>query len=257
MVVIAPTLARMAEIHVLPRAGGANSERFRRYLAHVEHEWGLAAYNPMAGAAASVAIDRLLELGAEVLAQNVATDVLQFCQSTESIKLAVVLRSPGMWTDRLATEAEYCAAALERPLHGLVNLWSTDKIDHEQIRKESAAETARVIWTAMHGTRGTVRAILRREGLAYAIASRVTAVADRYGTTLPSKDREAVTAAVDLLGESSESSDKIGVLFGDEVAAEMGWTPLGLPHYAGYRCAIAEAASEIGTVGVEQALRTV
>ena len=66
---IAPTLARMAGIYALSRNGGGASPRFAAYLAEVEHHWGLAAYNPMAGDAASDTVDALVALDAERLAQ--------------------------------------------------------------------------------------------------------------------------------------------------------------------------------------------
>ena len=61
-VTIAPTLRTMSSIYRLSREGGPASERFRAYVARVEDEWGLSAYNPMSGSAALEAVDHLLAL---------------------------------------------------------------------------------------------------------------------------------------------------------------------------------------------------
>src|SRR5258708_27449122 len=93
---VGPTLATMAAIYRLDRAGGPSSPRFRASLARVEYEPGLAAYNPMAGPAALASVERLLELDAEAIAGRRA----------EEAEIAVVVSSPGLWTDRIATEVE-------------------------------------------------------------------------------------------------------------------------------------------------------
>jgi hypothetical protein len=84
----------MAEIYRLDRAGGPDSPRFRAYLAHMGHHHALAAYNPMAGPAALATVERLLELDAEAIAGRHA----------EESEIAVVVSSPGLWTDRIATD---------------------------------------------------------------------------------------------------------------------------------------------------------
>ena len=66
---VVPTLARMAEIYSLGRNGGRGSPRFSAYLGDVEHNWGLAAFNPMAGVSATETVYALTALDAERLAQ--------------------------------------------------------------------------------------------------------------------------------------------------------------------------------------------
>ena len=101
---IAPTLATMHEIYGLSRKGGPDSPRFKEYVARVEHEWGLVAYNPMAGDAALDAVVQLQELDAENLALQTAESVCTLCDHDDSITLAIAVRSKGLWTDRIATE---------------------------------------------------------------------------------------------------------------------------------------------------------
>lgn len=243
MVTVVPTLARMAEIYRLPREGGNASPRFREYVRHVEHEWGLVAYNPMAGDAAAAAVDHLIALDAETVAGDAASAVAATAHHDSPITLAVIVRSAGMWTDRIATVVQdRTAAAPSRPGHGLVQLWSREPISSSQLRVESAAECARIVWHAQHGPATTVKAVLAREGFAYATAARRMDEALPYGAATPI-DHATVDAALELLGDSREQSDSASVLFGDVVATAMGWTPLGIPDDGGYRVAIERALS--------------
>jgi hypothetical protein len=243
MVTVVPTLVRMAEIYRLPREGGNASPRFHEYVKHVEHEWGVVAYNPMAGDAAAEAVNTLIALDAEELAREAAAAVAANAACHASITLAVIVRSTGMWTDRVATMVQdRTAAAPPRPGHGLVQLWSREPITAAHVRVESAAECARIIWHARHGAATTVQALMAREGNAYASAARLTAESLPYGAASP-RDRATVDRALDLLGESREQSDAASILFGDAGATAMGWTPLGIPDDGGYRVAIERAVS--------------
>ena len=241
----------------LSRTGGPNSPRFQFYLARVQRAWGLAAYNPMAGAVALQAVERLLELDAEALALAAVTRTAAACEFGDDMTLAVVVRSQGMWTDRIATEIEQRVSAVRREGHGLVDMWSGEPINGDDVRRESAAEAARVVWTAIHGQPRSLRGMLEREGLAYAAAATVTRGLDPgFGRTTPTtQESSAVEEAVDLLGDSAQHSDIVGVLFGDPASTAMGWTPLGVPDRAGYHWAIARAARAIEEDGLGNVLR--
>jgi hypothetical protein len=243
MVTVVPTLVRMAEIYRLPREGGNASPRFREYVTHVEHEWGFVAYNPMAGEAAADAVHALIALEAEELARDAAEAVAAAADYRTPITLAVIVRSTGMWTDRVATTVQdRTAPAPQRDGHGLVQFWSREPITAAQVRVESAAECARLLWHAERGTATTVQALIAREGTAYATAARITRESLPYGAASP-EDRTSVDSAFELLGESREPSDAASILFGDAGATAMGWTPLGIPDDGGYRVAIERALS--------------
>jgi hypothetical protein len=245
MVTVVPTLVRMAEIYRLPREGGNASPRFHAYVRHVEHEWGFVAYNPMAGDAAAETVDALIALEAEPLARDAAQAVATDADYQLPITLAVIVRSKGMWTDRVATAVQdRTAAAPPREGHGLVQLWSREPVSAALVRVESAAECARIIWHSQHGPARTARAVLAREGHAYAAANRITKEPLPYGPATD-EDRLAVGNAIEILGNSREQSDVAAILFGDASAAAMGWTPLGVPEDAGYRVAIERAMSGI------------
>ena len=244
---IAPTLARMAEIYSLSREGGRGSPRFTAYLRDVDHHWGLAGFNPMAGAATATTVDALLTLNAEGLAQAAAEDALARLEWHERITLAVVVATPGMWTDRLATEVRHRTVADRHPAHGEILLWATDVHDIDTIQGESVAETVRTLWTSLHGPVRSLHAVLSREGMAYAL----------NGAT---KSLEAVDKgvgdAIDVLGDTTTLADIVAILYGDEAAVALGYTPLGIAKGAGYAYAIAGARSLVARIGAVRALRT-
>ena len=245
----------MERIYRLSRTGGPNSPRFQLYRARVQNEWGLMAYNPMAGAAALQAVERLLELDAEALALAAATDAASACDFCDDMTLALVVRAQGMWTDRVATEIEQRVSPGRRDGHGLVDMWSGEPLNGDDVRRESAAEAVRVAWTAIHGQPRSLRGVLAREGFAYAVARLTTGVDPGFGRTPATQESYAVEEAVDLLGDSAEQSDIVGVLFGDPASTAMGWTPLGVPDKAGYRWATTHAARAIDENGLGNALR--
>jgi hypothetical protein len=247
-VTIAPALETMAELYKLSREGGPKSERFTAYVKRVEHEWGLVSFNPMAGAAALEAVQQAIALGAEQIALVAAGDTISECEYTgDTVTLAVVVASAGMWTDRLATEIEYRTTAKRRADHGQVILWSREAITAEDVRCESVAETVRTMWTALHGQARTLRTVLAREGLAYALADPKSIAQPENGV--------AITDALEILGESTTLGDIVAVLYGDAVADQMGWPPLGISDRGGAKWAAQRAKRMIAEIGEAAALR--
>lgn len=245
-VTVAPTLVRMAEIYSLARTGGRRSPRFAAYMAQVEQHWGLAAFNPMAGEQATAAVDALITLDAEEAARESAQKALDLCEWRDPITLAVVVPTPGMWTDRLATEARHRTVADRRPEHGEIQLWSTDVPRMETILMESAAEAVRTIWTSRHGLALTLHAVLAREGLAYAF---------NPGDLTEHTNDAPVIDAIEVLGDTSTEGDMIAVLYGDAAAIALGYTPLGIEDRAGQQFAVRRARRLVARLGMAGALR--
>jgi len=142
---------RWPRIYRLDRTGGVRSPRFVAYLARVESEHALAPYNPMAGPAALASVQRLIELDAEAIAGRHAAEA----------ELAVVVSSPGLWTDRVATEVELRTDP-EPP--ALVRFWAGEPVEAADVERECAAAVQRVHWSLEHGPARTVDAVLAREG---------------------------------------------------------------------------------------------
>jgi hypothetical protein len=251
---IAPTLRTMAGVYALSREGGPKSARFAAYVSRTPTNWGLVPYNPMAGDAALDAVNALIALDAETLAQHAAQQVVTACDYAESITLAIAVRSKGLWTDRIATEVDERVTAKPRvPHQGVISLWSREEISTEDIARESAAEAVRVMWHSQHGAADTLNRVLACEGLAYALAE-VSGLGPYVAQVSP-EETVAVIEAFEVLGDSTKASEIAGVIYGDEAAKEMGWTPLGIPKYAGYRWAIARAQAHVANVGAVRALR--
>jgi len=262
---IAPTLATMAEMYRLSREGGPRSERFRAYVGHVEHEWGIVAYNPMAGDPALRAVEQLIDLDAEPLTARAARTVAERCEYDGPITLAVVVRSRGMWTDRVATEIELRASPVTAPTgRGIVTLWAGEPADEPLVSREAIAETVRVMSTARHGSARTLVEILWREGLAYALAADLVPLSEGEAASIQpdslwapatEADTLAVSTAIEVLGDSTSLGEITSVLLGDSSAETMGWPALGIPNRAGYRWAIRHASRVLALSGAEAALR--
>lgn len=244
-VTVVPTLARMAAVYALSRDGGPTSPRFRAYRA-MAHEWGVSAWNPMAGDHAADATAALLALDAEALVRSAAQDVAERLGLTVPIVLAVAVLSPGLWTDRLATEVERVAAAERVAGRGQIVFWTREPVTVADVEREARAELTRVAWTARHGRALTLRAVLEREGLARAIGEDVSPAAD-----VPWGEIAAVVARD---GDATGLDRVAPVLFGDAVAETLGWTPRGLPPDAGLRWAAAEARHALRKHGASAVL---
>lgn len=245
-----PTLATMADIYRLPREGGASSPRFKRYLELVPSNYGLVAYNPMAGPHALETTEQLLAVDAETVAMEAAGEAASLCGYPETITLAVVLCAPGQWTNRMATEIEHRTARRMPSGTGLVLHWTRETPTAEQIRREAIAEAVRVMAVATPRRPESVRSLLYREGLAYALGG------NPYGP-VTAEDQRAVDDAMEVLGASEMLGDMTAVLYGDAAANALGWTPAGIAEYGGYRWAIDQARRRITELGAPAALREI
>ena len=252
---IAPTLHTMAGVYALTREGGPKSPRFAAYVAQTPTNWGLVPYNPMAGDAALDTVNALISLDAETLAQQSAQQVANACRYTDPIVLAIAVRSKGLWTDRVATEVDERVSAKQRvPHRGVISVWSRSENTTETIAREAAAECVRVMWHAMHGVADTLERVLACEGLAYALAEPIGGLGP-FATPITPEETVAVIEALDVLGDTRQAGEIAGVLYGDDAAKEMGWTPLGITPYSGYRWAITHARTHLLEGGPATALR--
>lgn len=252
---IAPTLETMAAIYAMPRTEGPRSTRFAAYVARTPTEWGLVPYNPMAGDAALDAVNAFLALDAEAVALEIAQLVVQSVGCGDPIELAIAVRSKGLWTDRIATEVDERVAAKERvPYRGVITLWSREEASRDTVARETAAETVRVIWHAVHGIPDTLARVLACEGMAYAVAESHAARGEFSKANTPD-ETVSVIEAFEVLGDTRQAGEIAGVLYGDDVAKEMGWTPLGINPHAGYRWAVSRARDRMHTLGAAAALR--
>ena len=151
------------------------------------------------------------------------TATLLGIEPTVDLDLSITVATPGMWTDRIATEVEH--VLLARTATQLV-FWTGEEIDDAAIRRTATTQTVRA--TCQPPT--TVWDAVRQEGLAGALADPSTGRLD-----------EAVADALDIVGDDTGVGSMAALLYGDEAATAMGWTPLGLGPDAGLQHAIALA----------------
>lgn len=251
---VAPTLHTMAGVYALTREGGPKSPRFAAYVAQTPTNWGLVHYNPMAGDAALDTVNALIALDAERVAQQTAQQVADACDYSDAVVLAIAVRSKGFWTDRVATEVDERVSAKQRVRRqGVISLWSREENGTDTVAREAAAEAVRVMWHAIHGVADTLNRVLACEGVAYALAEPFGGLGP-YATPITTEETVAVVEAFEVLGDTRQAGEIAGVLYGDDAAKEMGWTPLGIPQYAGYRWAIQRASAHVHAHGAPDAL---
>lgn len=228
-VTVMPTLEAMAKVYELPTTGGPKSVRFARYVATMREEGVPAAgYNPMTSKPVGETIERLLELRAERVVHDAAVEAASVLGLDEDLVMFVTVSTPGIWTDRWATEVDHRLAPTNWSGGiGSVLLWTGEEQTHETIRAETLAQVVRVAWIKRHGEAPrTVMDAVAQEGLAYALSGRTGAQSD------------AVADALDVVGTDETIASKVAVLYGDETAIALGHLPLGLPPMSGYNHAI-------------------
>lgn len=125
---VAPTLARMAEVYRLPAGGGAESPRFKSHAGAARSGEPVTHFNPMTSKPAGETVEALLGVGAEAVAAEAATAVLDELGAGQEVELVmfVTVATPGMWTDRVATEVEHRLGG-QRDLELL--FWTGEQID--------------------------------------------------------------------------------------------------------------------------------
>jgi hypothetical protein len=233
---IIPTLEAMAEVYRLPRDGGSESPRFRRYIEVMRAEHVPAGgYNPMTSKPVLETVEALVTIDAESVALDAAAAAANALEADGEFALYLTVATPGLWTARLESEVEHRLAPRSWTGGcGSILLWTGEDTSAEAVARESAAQLVRAAWIAVHREPPrTTGHVSRQEGLAYAI-----------GGDEGSRE-QAAAQALDVLGEDGAYGTKAAFLYGDEVAEALGFTPLGLAERAGYRHAIAMATEAL------------
>jgi hypothetical protein len=212
-----PTLAVMADVYRQSSAGGPDSPRFAAYVAAGRERLPVHGYNPMTSKPVLATVEALLAIDAEDVVAEAAAAVA----GSRDLELFVTVATPGMWTERFATEVHHRLG----PPTGQVLFWMGEDVSAEAVRCEATAQAVRLIEPAPR----TVAQLAAREGRAYACAG-LTGAPDPL-----------VAEALEVVGDDEGIGTAAALLYGDAVAAHLGWTPLGLGPLAGYHHAIASA----------------
>lgn len=231
---VVPTLAFMADVYRRSTAGGVDSPRFHAYTAAAAERVPVAGYNPMTSQPAGATVEALLALDAEAVAERVATDVAARLGFDGDLVLHLCVKTPGMWTDRIATEVEH--RLIRGPVEE-VPFWTAEPVDHGLVEAAVTGQVVRAVWAAARrpgAPPATVDEVVGREGVALALAGETGAA---------SSD---VAGALEVVGDARDPATAAAVLYGDDVARHLGWTPLGIAPMAGYRHAVARATDLLG-----------
>jgi hypothetical protein len=222
---VVPTLAAMAEVYRRSPVGGRDSPRFATYVELGQEGLPVSGYNPMTSKDALGTIERLLAIDAEAIVAETAAATLERVGSDDAVvALAVVVATPGLWTDRLGTEVEHRLAGRGR---NEVVLWQGDDVGVEAVRAAAAADTVRAVWAGRYGIPATVRDAVAQEGLALVMAG------------MGGRLNDEAAAVYEVLADDTTLSSMVAFLFGDDAATAMGFTPVGLRPRVGERHAVA------------------
>lgn len=225
-ITVHPTLDAMARIYSLPTRGGADSERFREYVELARGGHKVHEYNPMTkNPAAPETVQALLEVDAETLVRRTLTDF----GGLDELEVAVVVLSPGFWTDRLFNEVRNRRDGL-----AAVWFWAGEPVDTDTVEATAKAEAARTLWRRHQGVTDSLRSFAAQE-----------AVAANASGFHPTHADDKVGEVLDILGEAGDDHTLIGYLFGDEVAESADWSGVGLHGDEGPRTVARWMAEEV------------
>lgn len=247
---IVPTLSAMAEVYRLTTEGGPESPRFQRYVELAKDGAPVSGYNPMTAKDALGTVEALLAIDAEDQAKDTANKYAEELGIDDDVDMAITVATPGLWTDRLATEIEHRLGG--RRWKEIV-LWTGEDADEEAVRSATTAQTIRAGWALLHKPPRSVAHAAGQEGLASAVADAGAEVTEPDPEEDPG-DR-SVAAALDVFAEDTELSSRAALLYGDEVARQFGWMPLGVKPSAGYAYCRSKAAVALKTRSAKDLLR--
>ncbi|MEO9171053.1 MAG: hypothetical protein ABI282_07990 [Candidatus Baltobacteraceae bacterium] len=234
-VTLVPVLQAMRELYSQP----PGTERFKEYLRMATSMGDMALpisrINPMAKAHALTYVEKMIALDAENVAIGAAAAASAELPA-DALQLSLILLDDlkGGWTNRTFAEFEHRYERKYEVQRGwaVVVLWTSEEPSREFVRERTREAMYRTIAERDRGPVRTLREIMKREGETMRFAGRTSSRYD--AATLASIE---VTIAPHL--DSNAAPVVIASLYGDEIAASLGYPPLGLPAHAAYEAALA------------------
>jgi hypothetical protein len=235
-----PLLQIQRDLHDIPRG----MQRFQEYIRTLTGGTGeivlpIGAMNPMGKEHVAALLDALLALGGEGTAAAAADEAQgRLARAPGQLKLGLVVcdDAQGGWTNRYFTETSQRFNLLNLLKRGWVAplCWTSEAPSAERVRAAVLAEAYRAAHTLVHGEPRTLGQMLDQEGRAAVFA----------GATEPQLDPEELAYSRELIALHRATSNfptAFACLYGDEIAAASGYSPLGLSPRAGYAVALADA----------------
>jgi hypothetical protein len=235
-IAVDPTLEMMADVYRRSLSGGPQSARFRSYVDVAKAMAPVQGYNPMTSKPVLATIEALIVAHAEARVETLANQTALRLGYDRDDVMHVTVATPGMWTDRLATEVEHRLLAKDP---GGVLWWFDQTVETDALDFEIVAQTVRLTCQRRAGAPESLNAAARQEGLAGMIGG-------RRGAFHP--DAAEVLA---VLADDTSLATMVAFLYGDTAAAEMGFGSLGLEGRTGYEHAVALAATQGGSASTQ------
>lgn len=235
-----PCIEKMIEFYGQPKSAA----RFKTYLNMMLDQNGedvvlpIMIFNPMAKAHVVDKLKELSQLKAEDLTITSLQGINNTLQQIDSIQdkgifkvcLVVADDAKGGWTNRFTTDYQ-CRFTIK----GLLNrnfctpiFWSSESYTNELIENRIKGFVWRTVFQLLHQ---------QPENLAEHVQQEAFVHENCYST---SKDFKEIDSILNLFDQHRHSSDRnvlISFLYGDDAANELGYTPLGLPSFAGIKAA--------------------
>ena len=235
-----PLLVLMRDCHRLPRT----AERFEAYLQLAVGDAQRTAdipkpplvyMNPMGKNHVLEALEGWIALEAETLATATleqAAQRLELDLPPLKVGLVIVDDLMGGWTNRHFNDAgfKFKLEGIKKTVWLAIPLWSSETPNLESLRLEVLECCARVAYFWERGEPKKLLTMMRQEGHVAAFAGRQP--------SLSSDDLEYTRIVLEPLLESTHQPTQMAALYGDAVAAELGYPPLGLSPRAGFELAL-------------------
>jgi hypothetical protein len=237
-----PLLQIMREVYALPRG----MERFQQYLQTAtggtdDLALPILSFNPMAKARVVEQVEALLAMGAEDAAVGAAREAEARLRDVPgALKTGLELADDlgGGWTNRYLTDAghRFPERIDRKRAFATALLWVSETPSLEQVRQEVLGAVYRILYRRRLGPAKTLREMLRQEAW----------VARFAGLPVPdaAEDVAAHRERIAPYLDTGAYPEAFACIYGDEAAVSVGYAPLGLPAWAGFTVARADAAAE-------------
>lgn len=238
-------LPTLRELYAKPR----DMARFEWYLEQMlgENEQGvedvmmpITSANPMGREHCLVAVEALLAMGADQVAQSAFEEAARhFDEVDHTVRASVTLLDDvgGGGTNRFLMEAAGRMRSDERLERGnrqrrfvMVGCWASERYSPERIRAGAREGLYRYAKVAQQGVPRTLREIMRLDGAARAFAGE-----------RPALEEDELAYTQEVIAPYLDSSDfavQFACLFGDAAAQSVGYAPQGFAPYAGFELAL-------------------
>ncbi|HTX57654.1 MAG TPA: hypothetical protein VMD47_11205 [Candidatus Acidoferrales bacterium] len=219
-------------------------ERFQAYLDLVRAGTGtealpLSQLNPMAKPHALEYVEALLAFDAERVASSAAAQAgAKLTDADDALRVIVVPMDDAMggWTNRAFAEFSHRYERKYEVPRGwaTVVVWTSETPTPQLVAQRTFETVYRTVDERRRGAVRTLREILDREGRTMRFAEHQRLYDDQ---TIRSIRRK-----LEPLLDSHAAPIVFAALYGDEIAASLGYPPLGIPERGGYELALAGAA---------------